>query len=223
MAHPTDPGGVELRLDVSPSGHPSMVVGDGSGAKSAREAMGEMYLAHGALLDLGKTVEDKSQIAPHAVPVMERAVARTATAQDAMTAQIVALDQDLDQVVRGRVTAAATEIRAHWANQKTPLNDLGKIFINPAKNADTVAAIVAGPSYLSGLSDDNLAMLKDKAAQVLAPEKHALIAETRLALSILDKAATAFADNTTAMLRKWQSKDATIIQDTLNRKQGKPA
>ena len=66
-------------------------------------------------------------------------------------------------------------------------------------------------------------MLRDQAAKALVPDKRALIAETRLALTILDKAAESFAEKTTKMLRKWQSKDATIIQDTLNRKQGKSA
>ena len=91
------------------------------------------------------------------------------------------------------------------------------MFRDLAKHADTVSAILAGPAYLSGLSEDNILILRDQAAQALAPEKHATLAETCLALQTLDHAVESFTEKTTAMLNKWQSKDAAIIQDTLNR------
>ena len=85
MAHDTSPGGVTMRLDLSPAGHPSMVQGDGPGSKTARDAMGGMYLAHGAIIDLGKTVKDKTQIGQAAIPHCEAAISKAGAAQELLT------------------------------------------------------------------------------------------------------------------------------------------
>lgn len=218
MAVDTNPGGVALRLDITPSEHPSMIQGDGPGAHTAKAAMGGMYLAHGAIIDLGKAVKDKTQIGQAAIPHCEAAISKAGAAQEMLTAQIVTLGKEIATAIKGNPTPAASEIRAYWAKQKTPIGKLGMMFHDASKHPDTVAAILGGPAYLSGLTPDNMAMLRDQAAKALVAEKHAMIAETRTALGILDKAVESFTEKTTAMLNKWQSKDAAIIQDTLNRK-----
>ncbi len=218
MAHDTSPGGVTMRLDLSPAGHPSMVQGDGPGSKTARDAMGGMYLAHGAIIDLGKTVKDKTQIGQAAIPHCEAAISKAGAAQELLTSQIVTLVKEIDGAIKGQPTPAAAEIRAYWAKQKTPIGELGMLFHNAAENRDTVAAILQAPGYLSRLSDDNLLMLRDQAAKSLCPEKHAMLAETRVALGVLDRAVESFTAKTTAMLNRWASKDAKIIREVLDRK-----
>ncbi len=209
---------IPLRIDLPPTSHPSMIRGSGPGATAAKAAMGGMYEAHGQIIDLGKSVKDKSQIPGAALPHMERAVSKAGAAQELLTGQIVTLAKELATEIKGQPTAAAAEIRAFWARKKTPLGALGMLFHNAAENRDTVAAILQAPGYLSRLSDDNLLMLRDQAAKSLCPEKHAMLAETRVALGVLDRAVESFTAKTTAMLNRWASKDAKIIREVLDRK-----
>ncbi len=209
---------IPLRIDLPPTSHPSMIRGSGPGATAAKAAMGGMYEAHGQIIDLGKSVKDKSQIPGAALPHMERAVSKAGAAQELLTGQIVTLAKELATEIKGQPTAAAAEIRAFWARKKTPLGALGMMFHDAANNRETVSAILGGPAYLCNLSDDNIRMLRDQAEQSLCPEKRDLLAETRTALGILDKAVESFTSKTTALLNRWQSRDAAIIADTLNRK-----
>ena len=89
-------------------GHPSMVQGDGPGSKTARDAMGGMYLAHGAIIDLGKTVKDKTQIGQAAIPHCEAAISKAGAAQELLTSQIVTLVKEIDGAVKGTPTPE------HW-------------------------------------------------------------------------------------------------------------
>lgn len=218
MSYDNSPGGVPLRIDLSPMSHPSMVIGEGPGASTARSGMAALYTAHGQILDLGTTIKDKTAIPQAAIPHAEKAVSKAGAAQEVLTAQIVHLAAEIATTIKGQPTAAAAEIRSFWAKQKSTTK-LALMFHRAAENPDTVAAILGGPAYLSGLKDDTFLMLKDQAAQSLAPEQHAMIAETRAALGILDKAVESFTEKTTALLSKWQSKDAEIIEKTLNPKE----
>ncbi len=218
MAHGTSPGGVPIRLDITPSEHPSIIQGSGPGATAAKAAMGKMYESHGALIDLGKSVKDKTQIPGAATGPMEKAVSTAGEAQELLTSQIVTLAGEIATEIKGNPTPAAAEIRAYWNGKGSKrILELGQIFTE-GKDRDTMAAILSGPAYLSGLTPDNMLMLRDQAAQSLCPEKRELLAETRTALGILDKAVETFTSKTTALLNRWASKDAKIIREVLDRK-----
>ena len=209
---------IPIRLDLSPTSHPSMIRGDGPGSHTARQAMGKMYLAHGQLLDLGKTIADKTQIGGAGIPHCEKAVSAAGEAQELLTSQIVTLAGEIATEIKGNPTPAAAEIRAYWNGKGSKrILELGQIFTE-GKDRDTMAAILSGPAYLSRLTPDNMLMLRDQAAQSLCPEKRELLAETRTALGILDKAVETFTSKTTALLNRWASKDAKIIREVLDRK-----
>jgi hypothetical protein len=122
----------------------------------------------------------RAQIAKEAVAKLEQAIE---PAQRAADRRLQALNNKLSTVIAKPSDAAlAAEIRAHISKQPSP------IFAALALKNDpqTISALVSAPSYLSGLSDADVATLKAQVLGATAEQKE--IGEIQGALGIVQGA-----------------------------------
>lgn len=75
---------------------------------------------------------------------------------------------------------------------------------------------LSAPAYLSGLTDEQHALVRTFAAQTLAPEQTAQRAETAEALARVTRANEHFMERIGNQLREWRDDDAKIIQEALS-------
>ncbi len=59
----------------------------------------------------------------------------------------------------------------HWKNEKQPLLKLQPFFQNAAENMATVGDTLSAESYLSGITKEQQAVLRDLAAKSLVPDR----------------------------------------------------
>lgn len=208
---------IALRIDLSPTSHPSMIRGQGNGAVASRKAMGSLYLVAGALIDLEKSVGDHALLAAQAQPVSERAVSKAGSAIGVVQAQIRQLDKEIySAITAGAGRGHGPEIRAYYkAKKSSELVNLGTTFKNAHENLEVVAEVSNAPSFLSGLDDHKLNVLKNLAAKNLVPEKVAEREESQTALDLLTRATQEFTEKVADKLNKWQNSDAEIIAKAL--------
>lgn len=214
MAADRDVDGVVVRLDISPSSHPSMIAGDSPGARLGRATLETIYSCYGKINDLAGQVKSKELLAASAQPFAERAIASAGRAMETLTAQLSHLDGEIaTAITSSKNSPQAIEVRAYWRAQKTPLRDLGDRF--KAGDETTISAVLSAPAYLSGLSEKNQAALRLLAAGTLVPDKVAARAETDVALERVRAAADDFTETIAGRLREWRDRDAALIQETL--------
>ena len=78
-----------------------------------------------------------------------------------------------------------------------------------------MSAVLNTPAYLSGLSDENQALLRVVAARKMAPEQVQQRAETADAVQRVENAMGHFTTTIAANLREWRDEDSKIISENL--------
>jgi hypothetical protein len=133
------------------------------------------------------------QDATEFIDAAERAFARTAPAidrrmrelrgyRDTLAARVTsALDNPARKTAEG--LALASEVRAHMKGMKRAAERLGHASrAVDAEDKTTVAAILHAPAYLSGLTDEGLAVVRARAAAKFAPLDSAQLDATDAAI-----------------------------------------
>lgn len=208
---------VIVRLDIPPDHHPAVIKGDGPGAELGRGALTSLYDAYGRINDTAAKVDDKARLAAAAQPFAERAIQQAARAAATMRQQVEHLDKEIAGVLRAPVEPhLAGQVRSHWAQQAGAKALKGLREAIEAGDRETVSAVLHGPSYLSGLSPENQALLRRMAAEKFAPEQVARRAETADALARVERASSHFMETIAGRLREWRDDDSRIIEENLS-------
>lgn len=204
-----------IRTDVPSSLHPSGCPGDGPAATAARHALELCYDVQGRIIDVRKTNADKKLILASAVPAVERATTRADIAIKSVGQQIAHLGNEINSALQAGKVSNPSEIRAYWLSQgEGTFIKIGALFQKAEDNLQTVAAILGAPAYLSGITPENQAALKDVAAKALVPEKVAAREEAKNALSILEKSTARFAADIGTLLNGMKDDSADIVAAT---------
>lgn len=212
----TDSETVPVRIDIPPDSHPAVIRGDGPGAELGRGALTAMYDVAGKVGDTAGRVQDKARLAAAAQPIIERGIQQANRAMTAMRQQVEHLDKEIAGVLRAPVEPhLAGQVRAHWAGQGNTKAFKGLHDAIEAGDRETVSAVLNAPSYLSGLSPENHALLRTMAARKFAPDKVARREETADALARVERATEHFTQAMAGRLRQWRDTDNEIIEKGL--------
>lgn len=131
------------------------------------------------------------------------------------------LDGRINLKLSAGKTANDAEIRGYWlAKGSEAFIGIGKLFQKPQENISTIAAVLGGAAYLSGITPANQAALRDVAAQGLAPDEVQARAETSKALGQLETASKSFTDSMATIFNGLKSADVAAIEAITNRGDG---
>jgi hypothetical protein len=207
--------GTVIHLSVPLDHHPGTIRGESPGASLGRAALSTLYDGAAAINTTAERVQDKARLASAAQPYAERALASAGRALATMRAQVGHLDREIASALRPTVDPTlAGQIRSHWARQGAGALPGLRAAIDQGDLA-TIGAVLGAPAYLSGLSPESMALLRDIAARRLAPAQVSARAETADALSRVERATSHFASSTAEKIREWRSVDDKIIREGL--------
>lgn len=182
---------VEMPIDHAPEN----VIGDGPSARLARDAMTSIWSAWGAIR---AAAEDPATDLATLSKLAQRALEKGLTAADRAIAsiegQISGIEKSIEATIRPPVSdTLAAEIRSHWRASGAKPTEVAK-----AVSADvrTASAVLGAPSYLSGLDDKKIALVRQNAVAAHASEDQAALEEAQRALGRL----TAARDRSTSAL-----------------------
>lgn len=210
----TDNQGIVIRLDIPPDHHPAVLKGKSPGANLGRAALTSIYEAYGKINDTAARVSDKGRLASAAQPFAEHAVQSAGRAMTTLRSQIAHLDGEIATALKPPVEPnLAGQVRAHWAQSGKALQGV-KAAIDDG-DMTTMSAVLSAPAYLSGLTDENQAVLRLVAAAAVAPDMVARRGEAADALERVERATDHFMQTIAGRLNEWRDDDAKIIQEAL--------
>lgn len=130
---------------------------------------------------------------PELIAAAERAFATNAKIVDqqteGLTRSIGALETLVENAIFSDKTPLAAEIRSHAKGIKTGDDRLSFVLSLVAGNKrQDVAAILAAPSYLSGLTDAQHALIREAAATTFAPTEYRQLLSSREVASRVERA-----------------------------------
>lgn len=152
---------------------PGSVKGDGPGAREAVAALSQLSSSWAAIADAAK-VSPMEKLAPAARRSHDAAAARLRAAQATIDAQIAHYSNQIEERIAPRVDAAlASEIRRELRGKDI-------LTITKATKSDprVSSALLSVPAFLTGLKEDQIALVRKNATEAFAPEQAALMKET---------------------------------------------
>lgn len=235
---------IKVNTKISPSRHPSVILGESPAVKSARIAMSGLYEAEGKIRELHAVVKDKAIIhqkrvmasmprpaegkhkitpalvydeyaASHVISVGTPLSLQALKAADktiiSLGETVTRIDSAISLKVQAGKSARAEELRSYARGLDGAFQKLGSLFQSADKNASLVAAVLEGEPYLSGLTDENHALLRTIAAGVMAPDEVQARAEASAALDHLTTAVKSFVAATGEIFTGLQSPEIGAI------------
>lgn len=199
-----------VRLDLPSYTHPDTIKGDTPGAEIARQALGELYSVAGEINDTAASVKEKRRLCETARRVSERAIGKLDGAAEKIDFHVETFAKQIDAAVQPRISdTLAAELRAYFAKQDKPaLAVLGAIATGDARIA---SAILSAPALLSGLTDEEQSLARERAASKLAPEAVRAHTEAIKAAAQVRKAREGFTETMVGRIRSWADDDAKAI------------
>lgn len=195
-----------VRIDIPPDHHPDTLRGDGPGIQAGHEALGVLYDAYGKINDAARAVQDKGRLASRAQPFAENAIHRA----DALLARLGKMRDHLNETIVAAITPAQvpnerSDIRAYWRGQSEPFAKIAALA--RAGDLATISAVLSGPAYLSGLTDEQQAVIRAEAGRAVAPDQTKELADTEAAIARVERALGHFADTMATNIRDWRDDD----------------
>lgn len=195
-----------VRIDIPPDHHPDTLRGDSPATQTGREALTHLYDAYGKINDAARVVRDKGRLASRAQPFAESAIRRA----DATLGRLRTMRDRLGNAIEAAITPVQvpnerSDIRAYWRAQKTPLGGLSKVIASG--DMATISAVLSGPAYLSGLTDEQQELLRQQAARVVAPDQTSQLSDTEAAIQRVERALSHFTDTIAVNIRAWRDED----------------
>jgi hypothetical protein len=197
---------IPIRSDVPISMHPGVLAGEAKVLDTAeptvgrqalaagREGLTALYSCYGQIEEAeqamrrasnGRPAEDgRDELAAaakkaydRAFLTVERRVAELTKLRDGLGAKVAtAIDDPNRKTIEG--LSVATSIREHAKSLPDAKRFQFARAAVAAGDLRTVSALLAAPAYLSGLTDEQLAVVRDQAAQRFAAQDHAQHAAT---------------------------------------------
>ena len=189
-----------------PDYDPRTVEGDSPAAKEARACL---TVVHNGWSAAAKAAADQASdpqaLAAAVTKVVERATERAVSGGRRLDAQISHFREKVEELVKPRIDAGmANAIRAHWREKDGDLTALRAAILSPLDGgAQTMSAVLSGPAYLSGLSQENQQVLYTAAAENYAPKEYASLLEARDLSARVEKAAERFSTEMQKRLPGW--------------------
>ncbi|HKA16609.1 MAG TPA: hypothetical protein VKH41_16425 [Myxococcota bacterium] len=187
---------------ISPTLDPRVIVGEHAASRGARDAftriharLGKLHTAEGAL-NADRTLDPvarsaqiadlRLKIAAELKPAFEKAHAQVAEA-------LAGVETKIDErLYSGVKTASREEIRQHVRRMPTAQRASFVRERARAGDAQTVAAVLTAPGYLSNLDDAGQRGLRDSIVADVAPDLHAEREELRSVSRRIENGAKAF-------------------------------
>lgn len=205
-----------MPLDLTPGA----VLGDGPSAKEARTALSGLEQAWNLIREAASSDDVKvADLAKHGQKALETGLAKVDRAEAAVTAQVAAISSSIDAIIMPpQSDEFAGEIRTYWRHQNTDIRNgkqhvksLSSLIEAVKQDKRTVSAILSAPAYLSGLSDDNMAVLRDQAVSTWAPDQQAKLNEAKASLSRVQKARDRAISFLAPKIRTWAEPESTAL------------
>ena len=201
----------KIRTDYPLDYHPDAIVGDTLGSSTGRRALSYLIDAHERIVSVAGQVHDKTRLATKAQSVAEAAIGRADSDLGRLRTLQKHLEDELEAaVVKPQMPNERSDIRAYWRGQQHAAKDLHQIIA--AGDVATMSAVLSGPAYLSGLKDEEQALLRDRAMRAVAPEQHRHLGETRTAIERLDRALGNFTKSMAENIRSWRNDDNELLE-----------
>lgn len=195
---------VTLRLKIPSDAHPATLAGNGPSADTGRAALASLYGALGTLLDAEPKVpvEAQPELVGPARDLATRTIKSAAKAIDTLTGQQDHYQKQITAALTPKVSdVVQSEIRAHFKSRgKDAFTEIMGLLRagNPA-----ALPVLSGPAFLSGLTDEQLGVLRTHAETSFAPDATAGRAEAEAALAKVKKETERFTATAGEKLKKW--------------------
>lgn len=204
---------LKIRSDLPASLHPERCKGQGPAANATRHALRLCYEVQGKIVDLRNAKADPKLVLAGAIPAVEKATTRADNAIKSVGQQIEHLGKEINLSLQAGKVSDPAEIRNYWLAQgEGTFIKIGALFQKANDNLQTIAAVLGGPAYLSGITPQNQAALKDVAAKTLVPEKVAAREEAKNALAILEASASRFAKDVGLLLGGMKDNSSDLVE-----------
>ena len=210
------------QVEVPIDHNPDAVIGEGPSAHAAKAAMVSIWATWNAVKAAAEDpATDLSTLARVSQQAVERGLASADRAVDTITAQIEALEQQIDSAIMPPQTDPfAGEIRNHWKSELTNRSRVGNQDSSPlgalmsAVKTDTrtASAVLSAPPYLSGLNDEQYSMLRKTAVDAHCPERQADLDEARRALGKVQNAADRVTKTLAPNITLWVNPEPTALR-----------
>lgn len=198
---------IPIRSDVPPDFHPNVIRNhETPGGRLGADALAKIYESMGVLNDTEAEVTNKVALAKAAKPVIDRTLARAKTQVGQLGQQVEMYANEMNgKLMEKRNAHQAAEIRAHFKSLKGSFNDARQLVDDGDR--DAVAAILGAPPFLSGMSRETHAALRQYAAQRFEPHLLANVETASDALTRVMKAAHDFENKMAKKMKEWQAND----------------
>lgn len=151
---------------------PSAIRGDSPAARNATAVLNDLAVTWATISEAAK-VSDMAKLAPAARRSYDTVSAKLRTTQATIDSQIVHYASQIEERIAPRIDAAlGTELRTH-------LRDKNILEITKAAASDprVSSALLSAPAILTGLKEDQIALVRKNATMAHAPEQAALMDE----------------------------------------------
>lgn len=163
---------------------PSAIRGDSPAARNATAVLNDLAVTWATISEAAK-VSDMAKLAPAARRSYDTVSAKLRTTQATIDSQIAHYAGQIEERIVPRIDAAlGAELRNH-------LRDKNILEITKAAASDprVSSALLSAPAILTGLKEDQIALVRKNATQAHAPEQAALMDEAVAAGKRIAKAA----------------------------------
>ncbi len=208
------------RVEVPIDHNPDAVIGEGPSATAAKGAMLSIWTTWNAVKNAADDpATDLPALARVSRQAVERGLASADRAADTITSQIEHIEGEIRQAVQPPISdALAGEIRAHWRatlttrGREQDSGGLGTLIKAAGQDTRTASAVLTGPAYLSGLTDDQHALVRTAAVKAHAPEREADLEEARKALGKVQAAAARVTKTLGPKIVLWSNPEPTALR-----------
>lgn len=194
---------------------PAVIEGDGPAAASARSALGAL---HAVWKEVGDAARNPNVPAPELARVgqaaVERALRRADTASETIAREVKAAEQALEAKIAPKIEGGiASEIRQHWAQRLSGRGEkLGELLAVVRQDVRTSGAILCAPAYLSGLSAEQLEMVRVQAIEAHAPAEGAKLQGARRVAEVVERASRRLIEELGPRLKRWSGGAAPLAK-----------
>ncbi len=198
------------RLDVVPDHDPLVVRGEFIGRDadllaSARAPLASARALRVAVNELIDGTDNKAELARAASARMHAVTKQFDASHAALVRQRDSLERDIATVLSGQPDSHAAAICHHWASRDSRFPDLIKLCGDG--DLRTVAAVLAAPSYLSGLTADQHRQLRDQARVKFAPAQTGLSQDLGRAINLTETVGARLVKDVGGLIHAWGRAD----------------
>jgi hypothetical protein len=207
------------RLEVSPDHDPLVIRGEhiAKDAKLLEQARAPLQAAkemRTTINNLIGSTSNRTELARAAAARAESVTKSFDAAVPALEARRAAVEQQITKLF-DVADSVGVEIRQHFKNAPEGYAAAAKLI--ESGDLRSTRAILAGPAYLSGLTDEQQSTLRAHARQRFAPDLHGLSGDLDRAIGTLNRVGSAVVKQVGEAIHTWGAadRDANAIKKAL--------